>query len=360
LNAATIVATRKDAIMSKLIKRERCVKVRAFVFGACVTCATAVVTLGTAASAAPVFIVGYDIAQTPRSGFGCWFHDYDGTVTNTGRTVSGSVVCSADGSQIANYSGGSGTLNDGVISTSTIGTHLFTTRNADDGGPISPVITLHLGGTYFVNAIHIFGGDLGGNAIPGALNGMTVEIGGSSLALATTPFGALNAIGVAANDQVDLTHTTLAVVATNQIVLRNFTASFFGFPFDQFSITEITVDGSPAAFAVSIDIKPGSFPNSINTGSGGKTTVAILSSRTFDAFREVDQTTLTFGRTGDEKSLADCGEPEDVNGDSLPDLVCHFQTGASDFVPGDASGVLKGKTLAGVPIQGTDSVRIIR
>jgi hypothetical protein len=76
-----------------------------FRFGACVTCLAAVVTLGTAASAAPVSIIGYDIAQTPRSGFGCWFHDYDGTVTNTGRTVSGSVVCSADGSQIANYSG---------------------------------------------------------------------------------------------------------------------------------------------------------------------------------------------------------------------------------------------------------------
>jgi len=189
---------------------------------------------------------------------------------------------------------------------------------------------------------------------------VTIEIGGNSIALATTPFGALNAIGVAANDQVDLTNTVLAGVATNRIVLRDFTASFFGFPFDQFSITEVTVDGSPAAFAVSIDIKPGSFPNSINTGNGGKTTVAILSSRTFDAFREVDETTLTFGRTGDEKSLTFCGDPEDVNGDNLPDLVCHFQTGPSDFLPGDAFGVLKGETLAGVPIQGTDSVRIIR
>jgi len=346
--------------MSKLIQRERCLKARAFVSGACATCVTAVVTLGTAASAAPVPIIGYDVAQTPRSGFGCWFHDYDGTVTNTGRTVSGSVVCSADGGLIANYSGGGGTLDDGAISTSTIGTHLFTTRNADDGRPISPVITLHLGGTYFVNAINVFGGDLGGNFIPGALDGMTVEINGSTIALATTPFGELNAIGVAANDQVDLTHTALAVVATNQIVLRNFTASFFGFPFDQFSISEITVDGSTAAFAVGIDIKPGSFPNSINIRNGGRTAVAILSSRAFDASREVDETTLTFGRTGDEKSLAFCGEPEDVNGDSLPDLVCHFQAGAGDFVPGDTSGVLKGNTLAGVPIQGADSVRIIR
>jgi hypothetical protein len=76
--------------MSKLIKRERCIKASALVFGACVTFVAAFVTLGTTASAAPVSIVGYDIAQTPRSGFGCWFHDYGGTVVNTGRTVSGS------------------------------------------------------------------------------------------------------------------------------------------------------------------------------------------------------------------------------------------------------------------------------
>ena len=62
---------------------------------------TAALTFGTTASAAPVPIVSYDITQTPRSGFGCWFHDYNGTITNTGRTVTSPPVCSADGDLIA-------------------------------------------------------------------------------------------------------------------------------------------------------------------------------------------------------------------------------------------------------------------
>ena len=34
---------------------------------------------------------------------------------------------------------------------------------------------------------------------------------------------------------------------------------------------------------------------------------------------------LTFGHSGDEKSLAFCDPGgQDVNGDGLPDLVCHF------------------------------------
>ena len=110
---------------------------------------------------------------------------------------------------------------------------------------------------------------------------------------------------------------------------------------------------------VGLDIKPGDFPNSINRFSSGKIAVAILSSPTFDAPSEVDATSLTFGRTGTETSLAFCSGPQDVNGDGLLDLACHFNTRATGFLLGDTQGVLKGKTLSGVPIQGMDSVRIV-
>jgi len=43
------------------------------------------------------------------------------------------VVCSADGNQIANYTGGSGTLNDGLTATDFSADHLFVMRPADDG-----------------------------------------------------------------------------------------------------------------------------------------------------------------------------------------------------------------------------------
>jgi hypothetical protein len=68
---------------------------------------------------------------------------------------------------------------------------------------------------------------------------------------------------------------------------------------------------------------PGGTPNSINPSTRGATPVAILSAATFNAPAEINVATLTFGRTGDEHSLIFCNPGEDVNGDGLPDLVCH-------------------------------------
>ena len=116
-----------------------------------------------------------------------------------------------------------------------------------------------------------------------------------------------------------------------------------------------------SAIEVSIDIKPGSFPNSINSKSKGTIPVAILSTADFDAPTQVDRTSLTFGRTGDEASLAFCTRSdEDVNGDGLLDIVCHFRTHLTAFQVGDTEGILKGKTVGGVPIEGRDSVRIVK
>jgi hypothetical protein len=118
--------------------------------------------------------------------------------------------------------------------------------------------------------------------------------------------------------------------------------------------------GGMQPLEVLIDIKPGGFPNSINPSSNGVIPVAILSSSTFNAPSQVDKTSLTFGRTGDETSLAGCSSNgEDVNGDGHLDLVCYFTTQATGFQPGDAVGVLKGTTVTGNPISGTDSVRIV-
>jgi len=111
---------------------------------------------------------------------------------------------------------------------------------------------------------------------------------------------------------------------------------------------------------VAIDIKPEEDPPSINARSQGKIPVAILSGPTFDAPSSVERTSLTFGRTGAEQSLAFCNPGgEDVNGDGLPDLVCHFNTPLTGFRPGDTAGVLRGKTLGGLSIQGTDPIRIV-
>lgn len=112
---------------------------------------------------------------------------------------------------------------------------------------------------------------------------------------------------------------------------------------------------------VPIDIKPGSFPNSINPNSNGKIPVAIFSiPGVFSAPDQVDRDSLTFGRTGNEASLSFVSpSPEDVDGDGWADLVAHFDTRSTGFQPGDTEGILKGRTISGQPIIGKDSVRIV-
>jgi 6-phosphogluconolactonase (cycloisomerase 2 family) len=109
---------------------------------------------------------------------------------------------------------------------------------------------------------------------------------------------------------------------------------------------------------VQIDIRPGDNNNEINLKSHGKVVVAILSSSTFNA-PAADMTSLTFGHTGDENSLAFCDtNRQDANHDGLPDLVCTFYTDKTNFQKGDSMGILKGK-LNGAVFQGTDSVHIV-
>lgn len=112
---------------------------------------------------------------------------------------------------------------------------------------------------------------------------------------------------------------------------------------------------------VSIDIKPGSDTNPINPNSNGNIPVAILSTPDFDAPSVVDVSSLTFGRFGNEESLVFCNDNgEDVNGDGLLDLVCHFDNQLTVLVhPKYRYGNLKGYTVDGTPLKGKDSVTII-
>ena len=112
---------------------------------------------------------------------------------------------------------------------------------------------------------------------------------------------------------------------------------------------------------VTIDIKPGGNPNSINPRNKGKIPVAILSTKDFDAPSQVDQKSLTFGSTGDEESLAFCNQrSQDVNGDGFKDVFCYFYTQSAGFQCVDTEGIVRGKTVDGTPIEGRDSVKIMR
>jgi streptogramin lyase len=109
--------------------------------------------------------------------------------------------------------------------------------------------------------------------------------------------------------------------------------------------------------AVSIDIKPASFPNSINPRSRGVTPVAILTTATFDA-TTVDATTVRFGVTGTE-AASQSAAVEDVDGDGDTDLLLHFRTQNTGIACGDALVFLSGETFSGQAIEASDSIRTV-
>jgi hypothetical protein len=108
---------------------------------------------------------------------------------------------------------------------------------------------------------------------------------------------------------------------------------------------------------ISIDVKPGSFPNSINPKSKGKIPVAILTTDSFDA-TVVDPITVLFGATGTEAAPVQSAL-EDVDGDGDTDMILHFNTQGTGIACGDTSASLTGETFGGQAIQGTDSINTV-
>jgi hypothetical protein len=116
-------------------------------------------------------------------------------------------------------------------------------------------------------------------------------------------------------------------------------------------------------FNVAIDIKPRTFPNTINLGSSGTVPVAILSTATFYA-GDVDPGTVELNGAEVKlrgKSNTPMASLEDVNGDGILDLVVHIVTSELEINPNDTIAVLRGYTkLPGrKAIYGLDTVRIV-
>ena len=109
-----------------------------------------------------------------------------------------------------------------------------------------------------------------------------------------------------------------------------------------------------SAVKVAIDIKPGSYPNSINLGSNGVVPVAILGSPTFNV-ADVDVQTVTFAGASPKMFAY-----EDVDSDGIPDLILHFYTQDLQLTSSSTEATLTGRLKDGRSIVGTDSVRIVR
>lgn len=195
------------------------------------------------------------------------------------------------------------------------------------------------------------------------------------------------------NDSTRLTAYLGDLEVDSQVVDTNLTQAFFvGFVnsggFDELELEIIPDSEGDATFRcmlldnltfasvlpVDIDIKPGSFPNTIHLGSRAATPVAILGSDTLDV-TDIDASTLSIASAGvktvGKKNRSKC-RVKDVSGDfsvdelgmpdGFDDLVCYFVT--IELVPevGDTTLTLSGNLLpeaGGLPIEGIDSVIIV-
>jgi hypothetical protein len=111
-----------------------------------------------------------------------------------------------------------------------------------------------------------------------------------------------------------------------------------------------------------IDIKPGSYPNSINPGARGTVPVAILGTPDFDA-ATVDAATVKL--EGAPVKMKKKNEPmaslEDVNNDGYLDMVVHIDTEKLELETEATVATLEGKTIGETPddIKGIDTVKVV-
>jgi len=134
----------------------------------------------------------------------------------------------------------------------------------------------------------------------------------------------------------------------------------FGAGGADFYLIKLANDSMP--YSIIVDIKPGSYPNSINLGSHGLIPVAILSSDEFDA-TTVDPETVELGGAGvgiRGKSNKFMAHQEDVNTDGIVDIVVQVATEnlEPDFFQ-NGYAILTGATTDGREIEGADEIRIV-
>jgi len=181
-------------------------------------------------------------------------------------------------------------------------------------------------------------------------------------------YGAVVVSGDSSRYGEPLTYTVNGFVATKQ----GPDEGVFGL---ENQVVNLEAVSGPTPTEVTIDIKPGSFPNSLNVNSKGVLPVAILGTEDFDA-TTVDPETVRLKYDANDGFDANGGGVaplrwayEDVNEDGFLDLTLKFKTqelvamNLASLDPGDTAVLrLTGNIMEeydGTPIEGYDTVRII-
>ena len=253
-----------------------------------------------------------------------------------------------------------------------------------DPGGLAPSITI--GGVTFSTtdelAVSSFNSSITGNPFDSAL--LFVNRPSNLLATLPTGFSAVGGFFGDIDSAGSLATLTLTgpsgILDTRTLTTADMGAgtpsNFFGWTVSGDTIVDLNYDlhqkwegiddfvfGSavPELTTISIDIKPGSDPNSINLGSNGNIPVVIFSTDTFDA-TTVDPATIMLADAG-VKARGKKGDLmasfEDIDLDGLLDLLIHIDTQSLVLSDDDVEALLTGETFDGLSISGTDAIRIV-
>lgn len=125
----------------------------------------------------------------------------------------------------------------------------------------------------------------------------------------------------------------------------------------QFLATRSASAAQGGVIRVTVDVKPGDEPTTLEPKREGMVPVAILSSKNFDAVR-VDVATVRAGATGSEASLFR-SMTEDVNNDRVVDLLLLLRVPQLGLSCSSKSVIVKGKTEKGQDFEGSEAVTMV-
>lgn len=123
----------------------------------------------------------------------------------------------------------------------------------------------------------------------------------------------------------------------------------------------LTPKSVPEPASVTIDIKPGVYPNTINLGANSSVPVAILKTTDFDPSTiNLDAVSFAGASPLRNKRNAILNKITDVNSDGNMDLILYFSLSTlSELNNSSALATLTGRTITGMDFTGTDSVQIV-
>lgn len=227
--------------------------------------------------------------------------------------------------------------------------------DGDEHDVISPESYLHIGITVPGTTVNLYA-DISGYIVVGAGSFLNIYSGnvGGDISVDSTAVVTVYGTGFGGSGDLSIPGQVTFSGGSGTLTGNYGSQDFFSLSFFYPDILVVYLeDPVTNEEQVEIDIKPGSYPNSINLKSNGVVPVAVLTTEDFDAV-DVDPGTVEFAGALPLR-WAMC----DVDDDGDLDIVFHFKTQDLSLDENSTEAELTGQTNDGDDISGTDDVRIV-